>query len=698
MSTQCRKKDARREIGATVFAKATAVTSAAECKRVFGTNWNVAIVTGVVVEVVKPPANSRKQTSLVCNWDIEGTSKRKEVKLGNVKAERPPSAHCDVRNQPNPITLRLQLSQNPGSTEDDSTQASDATEHPSVTSTANNFPALVTSHGINWLPMDIRTPLNGPVRRRIWSVSSVTGYRISEGQGHADMSPLDYFYWMFPMSHLGDIVDMTSYQLEQVGKVSTNASEILRYFGILIMMSRFEFATRRDLWRTTSAFKYVPAANFGRIMPYHRFEALRFSIRYSGGRSSGDSATCNRWALVDDFVTAINHHRETFVTPCEVLCVDESMSRWYGLGGDYLDVGLPTYRAIDRKPENGCEIKSSACGRSGIMLRLEVVKSSDDDTRRDEDAGMPHGTAVTTRLVEPWLRSDRIVCGDSYFASVETARVLWNLGTRFIGVVKTAHRGFPLAHLSATCMAGRGKWVTMCHHNDTCDLHIGAVLWVDRERRYFVATCGTALPGTTIYRERWRRVDNVSRVTTTQTEIPSVAETYYSAAAQVDHHNRCRQADLKLEKKFRVKEWSQRVNTSLLAICVVDSWLLYKGNRGSRGTMSPNDFYTSLAEALVDNTYMVPGTRSTNEHVVQSDMTTSGIGPHLTPTSRKRKRVDGTVTSQALQGWCKSCKKYKTKFVCSECSRQHSKDCWVCHSDTGRQCFVQHLRVYHLHV
>lgn len=78
---------------------------------------------------------------------------------------------------------------------------------------------------------------------------------------------------------------------------------------------------------------------------------------------------------------------------------------------------------------------------------------------------------------------------------------------------------------------------------------------------------------------------------------------YYSAASQVDRHNRCRQSDLKLEKKFRVKEWSMRINTTLLAMCIVDSWLVYKGSRGSQPHMSPNEFYCTLASELIDNHY-----------------------------------------------------------------------------------------------
>jgi hypothetical protein len=30
--------------------------------------------------------------------------------------------------------------------------------------------------------------------------------------------------------------------------------------------------------------------------------------------------------------------------------------------------------AIDRKPENGCEIQNACCGRTGIMMALHLVK------------------------------------------------------------------------------------------------------------------------------------------------------------------------------------------------------------------------------------------------------------------------------------------------------------------------------------
>ena len=40
------------------------------------------------------------------------------------------------------------------------------------------------------------------------------------------------------------------------------------------------------------------------------------------------------------------------------------------------------------------------------------------------------------------------MCADSYFASVAAAKALKSIGLRFIGVVKTATKEFPLKHLS----------------------------------------------------------------------------------------------------------------------------------------------------------------------------------------------------------------------------------------------------------
>jgi hypothetical protein len=115
------------------------------------------------------------------------------------------------------------------------------------------------------------------------------------------------------------------------------------------------------------------------------------------------------------------------------------MSRWYENGGDWINLGIPLYIAIDRKPENGGEIQDASCGKSGIMLQLKVVKGAEADRESHEsEEETLHGAKVLYDLVSPWRNSHRILCVDSYFASVPAALLLWRHGLRFIGVIKTA--------------------------------------------------------------------------------------------------------------------------------------------------------------------------------------------------------------------------------------------------------------------
>ena len=52
----------------------------------------------------------------------------------------------------------------------------------------------------------------------------------------------------------------------------------------------------------------------------------------------------------------------------------------------------PSIHSIDRKPENGCEIQNSACGLSGVMLQLKLVKGVNlvnEDAADDDNAAVP---------------------------------------------------------------------------------------------------------------------------------------------------------------------------------------------------------------------------------------------------------------------------------------------------------------------
>lgn len=222
----------------------------------------------------------------------------------------------------------------------------------------------------------------------------------------------------------------------------------------------------------------------------------------------GDTSEKARWELVDDFVVSINAHRVGRVMPSELLCVDESMSKWYGQGGHWIDRRLPHYVAIDRKPVNGCEIQNAAGARSGIMLELSIVTSAEfqRETEADESGDLPHGTVVLKRLVEQCAGTARIVCADSYFGSVASARELLAMGLRPIATVKTATREFPMQALSAMPLQEPGEHASFIQVNADGKTDMMAVLWVDRDRRYMIATASTTIPGEAYERVRWLEI------------------------------------------------------------------------------------------------------------------------------------------------------------------------------------------------
>ena len=147
--------------------------------------------------------------------------------------------------------------------------------------------------------------------------------------------------WIFPVSHIGKIVTLTNINLSKFERINTTSEEILKFFGVLILLTRYESGSHRQLRYTTSKNKYIAASDFSRIIPRHRFDVIRSSIRFSNFPLN-ESYEENRRALVDDFVKVINDHRKDFVHPSDLICVDESMSRWYGPGGDWINVGLLT--------------------------------------------------------------------------------------------------------------------------------------------------------------------------------------------------------------------------------------------------------------------------------------------------------------------------------------------------------------------
>lgn len=773
--------------GSFVQARAVKVTNPKECGRRFGGNYASVLVCGVVHGLVQQRrgGTGRMNTLVDAEFDFgDNYKKRKYLTLRSVVHVDNfiPPLESDTMDfgaptAPNPelVTEQEDAAMQTTDVDDDDNTATDndelmsevnpedldallgaATEQPTVqvdatprrhntrtmatTAAAPSGRQLRTSSVVAspndqpWYfePQSTLTDINGPVRYREWGIRTATEEVLYTGANSDERySRLDIFLMMFPPRELDLILMATNEQLELRNKRRTTKQEILKFFGVIILTTKYEFSSRSSLWSTTAPSKFEEAPSFGSKtgMGRVRFDELWQSIRFSYQpleRLPDVSSEKYRWQLVDGFVKRFNEHRASQFIPSDLICVDESISRWYGQGGDWINHGLPMYVAIDRKPENGCEIQNAACGRSGVMLQLKLVKtlveqqneedlSIEETDRAREQDGVLHGTKVLKELIAPWAQSDRLICADSYFASVGAVEELARMRLRFIGVVKTATRRFPMQYLSTRVFHNRGERHGIVGKDADNNINMMAFVWLDRERRYFVCSAGSLAEGEPYIRHRWRQVSQEKDAPPERVQLtvpqPRAAELYYKVCAKIDQHNRDRQSTLGIERKLVTNEWSLRVCLSIFSMIVVDTWKVYSAltyghERNNDNGETQKEFYGKLAAELIDNRYDNIGGRRRppqdpeffeDSPVINRNtgQLRSGVDAHLTPTKRRQTSREGHQKPFALQGKCKVCKTCKTTYECSVCRDNGVANPWICHTKKGKRCFAMHLAECH---
>ena len=111
---------------------------------------------------------------------------------------------------------------------------------------------------------------------------------------------------LFPPEQLQPILQLTNNELAMAKKNYTTAGEIVKFFGVMLLVTRFEFGSRASLWSNMSTNKYIPAPSFDLTgMPRKQFNDLWMCIRFSDQPRNHPSEMTSeqyRWRLVDDFI------------------------------------------------------------------------------------------------------------------------------------------------------------------------------------------------------------------------------------------------------------------------------------------------------------------------------------------------------------------------------------------------------------
>ena len=149
--------------------------------------------------------------------------------------------------------------------------------------------------------------------------------------------------------------------------------------------------------------------------------------------------------------------------------------------------------------------------------------------------------------------------------------------------------------------------VTTLMESSRGPLNILAAMWIDRNRRYFLATTGGMEVADAYTRFRWNQTTQGPIRENIEARMPAVCAKYFSAAGAIDRHNRLRHDDLDLKKTIEKNDWSVGVHSSSLGMCISDAYMVYMGDRGARSCMQPHQFFRLLGFELVRNTYDVTG-------------------------------------------------------------------------------------------
>ena len=175
--------------------------------------------------------------------------------------------------------------------------------------------AAAMVHNQEWFVDDPATklPVNGNYHSCNWAVKTRMGYMLGQGGDHQNSySHLEYFLMLFPPEQLQLILQLTNNELAMARKNYTTAGEIVKFFGVMLLVTRFEFGSRASLWSNVTTNKYIPAPSFGLTgMPRKRFDDLWMCIRFSDqprNHPSDMTSEQDHWRLVDDFIKNFNEH------------------------------------------------------------------------------------------------------------------------------------------------------------------------------------------------------------------------------------------------------------------------------------------------------------------------------------------------------------------------------------------------------
>jgi Transposase IS4 len=243
----------------------------------------------------------------------------------------PPMQHINEEERSRCLLMDDDVSEINESQLPNDSQGSFADGEPSIRPvTIDHFVKPAFKNDYDWFSIndadDVDT--NGPLAPLKWRFIGADGEFMEELDDVSDTkrTPLDYFLASMPPATIKRVLKETNEKLLEREADELAIAELLRFFGVCILITRFKFGRRRELWGQATGSKYIPTANIADTgMSRHRFEEIWSVLSFSHQepeRPYGMSSADYRWTLVDDFVNDFNRHRRARFRPSERVSAD----------------------------------------------------------------------------------------------------------------------------------------------------------------------------------------------------------------------------------------------------------------------------------------------------------------------------------------------------------------------------------------
>jgi hypothetical protein len=424
-----------------------------------------------------------------------------------------------------------------------------------------------------------------------------------------ERSLMHYYLLMFPMQYLSVILECTNRQLlaHNPSNKPLTKHEFFTYKAIRIATAlRPIDGPIREYWdKVESEDDIFPAFDFeARFkMTHHRFKILTNCLRLA--EYTPLTVSLDPYLPIEGFIEAFNARRRTVVNPGRNIVVDECMSSWKGEEMVLAHESVMHVTKIQRKPKGvGVEFKSCADGGSHVLLQLEIQKSKLANQNKRFAAEYPFHVAVVLRLVAHWFGTGRRIIADAAFSSLATCTALLLNGLFYLGIVKTATKGYPVQF----CKNWEGQNPVRGDHRSistTVNVRgearkVISSLWCSKrdQVKKLIGTCSTTLNGDAIRVQRSKRVlvevdeeekddaDNddeggdapapqgiwVTQRAIVPTDRPKIAQDLFEDFGAIDLHDRYRQGILKLEMVWRTRFMWQRLFATIEGMIVTDAY------------------------------------------------------------------------------------------------------------------------------